>query len=251
MTEVTVTIPRQAEHSVTAAASELASRAQAGALKSWKNTMSSRLALMAFVVLGASGALADDMKMPMNGKDIKWGPAPPFFPKGAEFAVLSGDPGKDGPYVVRLKMPAGYKIPAHNHPTTENVTVVSGNFHIGMGDYLDEKKGIELTSGGYGGTGENEPLCLGNQPNDCTGSRSRSLCNHLCQSGGRSEHQEIAGSATAAGSRHDGPLVRLGCIHRQLVETPADVGFGSDFGPQRVALGQCTLTGEADWRPTE
>ena len=147
--------------------------------------MSSRLALMAFVVLGVSGALADDMKMPMNGKDIKWGPAPPFFPKGAEFAVLSGDPSKDGLYVVRLKMPAGYKIPAHNHPTTENVTVVSGNFHIGMGDHLDEKKGIELTSGGYG---DNEPLCLGNQPNDCAGSRSGSLCNHLRQSGGRSQH---------------------------------------------------------------
>ena len=78
--------------------------------------MSSRLALMAFVVLGASGALADDMKTPMNGTDIKWGPAPPFFPKGAEFAVLSGDPSKDGLYVVRLKMPAGYKIPAHNSP---------------------------------------------------------------------------------------------------------------------------------------
>jgi anti-sigma factor ChrR (cupin superfamily) len=119
------------------------------ALRSWKITMSSRLAFLAFV-LGASGALADDMKMPMNGKDIKWGPAPPFFPKGAEFAVLSGDPGKDGLYVVRLKMPAGYKIPAHNHPTTENVTVVSGNFHIGMGDRMDEKKGVELTSGGYG-----------------------------------------------------------------------------------------------------
>jgi len=147
MTDATATIPRQALYSVTAAASEPASpaRAQTGAF-----TMSSRLALMAFVVLGASSALADDMKMPMNGKDIKWGPVPPFFPKGAEFAVLSGDPGKDGLYVVRLKMPAGYRIPAHNHPTTENVTIVSGNFHIGMGDHLDEKKGIELTSGGYG-----------------------------------------------------------------------------------------------------
>jgi hypothetical protein len=62
MTDATVTIPRQADYSVTAAASELASpaesRAQTGALKSWKDTMSSRLALMAFVVLGASGALA-------------------------------------------------------------------------------------------------------------------------------------------------------------------------------------------------
>ena len=49
MTDVTVTIPRQADHSVTGAASELASRAHTGALKSWKNTMSSRLALLAFV----------------------------------------------------------------------------------------------------------------------------------------------------------------------------------------------------------
>jgi len=83
MTKATVTIPRLFDYSVTAAASELAppaeSRAQRGALKSWKVSMSSRLALMAFVVLGASGALADDMKMPMNGKDIKWGPAPPFL----------------------------------------------------------------------------------------------------------------------------------------------------------------------------
>src|SRR6478672_279437 len=105
MINSTATIARQAHYSVTAAASELASpaRTQTGALKSWKDTMSSRFALMAFDVLGASGALADDMKMPMNGKDIKWGPAPPSLPKGAEFAVLSGDPGKDGPYVVRLK----------------------------------------------------------------------------------------------------------------------------------------------------
>ena len=149
MTNATVTSLR---HAPVTAASELALSAQeqTGTLKSWKAHMSSRLVLMAFVVLGANGTLADDMKMPMNGKDIKWGPVPPFFPKGAEFAVLSGDPSKDGLYVVRLKMPAGYKIPAHNHPTTENVTVVSGNFHIGMGDYLDEKKGIELTSGGYG-----------------------------------------------------------------------------------------------------
>ncbi len=154
MSNAPITAPKQVDFFATAAESELASlaqsRAQTGASKSWEVKMSSRLALMAFVVLGASSALADDMKMPMNGKDTKWGPAPPFFPKGAEFAVLSGDPSREGLYVVRLKMPAGYMIPAHNHPTTENVTVVSGNFHIGMGDKLDEKKGVELTSAGYG-----------------------------------------------------------------------------------------------------
>ena len=88
--------------------------------------------------------------MPTNASSLKWGPAPSVFPEGAQVAVLSGDPFKDGPYVLRLKMPKGYKVPAHNHPTTENVTVISGNFHIGMGDKLDEKKGIELRAGGYG-----------------------------------------------------------------------------------------------------
>ena len=78
------------------------------------------------------------------------GAAPPVLPKGAQIAVLSGDPSKDGLYVLRLKMPANYKIPAHNHPTSEYVTVISGKFHIGMGDKLDEKKGVELRAGGFG-----------------------------------------------------------------------------------------------------
>jgi anti-sigma factor ChrR (cupin superfamily) len=90
------------------------------------------------------------MKMPVNAADLKWGPAPAVLQKGAEVAILSGDPSKEGPYVLRLKMPKGYKIEAHNHPTTESVTVISGNFHIRMGDKLDEKKGMELTAGAYG-----------------------------------------------------------------------------------------------------
>ena len=90
-------------------------------------------------LLAANGALADDIKMPVNASQIKWEPAPPVLPKGAEFALLAGDPSKDGPYVIRLKMPTGYKIPAHNHPTAEMVTVISGKFHIGMGDKLDPK----------------------------------------------------------------------------------------------------------------
>jgi anti-sigma factor ChrR (cupin superfamily) len=107
------------------------------------------IALSLLLVTTGSCALADDMKMPMNAKDLKWGPAPPVLPKGAQVAVVSGDPFKDGAYVLRLKMPKGYQIPAHNHPATENVTVISGNFHIGMGEKLDAKKGIELTAGGY------------------------------------------------------------------------------------------------------
>jgi anti-sigma factor ChrR (cupin superfamily) len=78
------------------------------------------------------------------------GPAPAALPPGAQIAVISGDPSKAEPYVLRLKMPANYRIPAHNHPTTEYVTVLSGKFNIGMGDKLDPKHGIELRIGGFG-----------------------------------------------------------------------------------------------------
>jgi quercetin dioxygenase-like cupin family protein len=69
---------------------------------------------------------------------IQWGPAPPIFQPGAQFAVIAGDPSKAGPYIVRLKLPDGYKIMPHWHPTTENVTVISGEFHAAMGDKFDE-----------------------------------------------------------------------------------------------------------------
>ena len=99
------------------------------------------------------------MKMPDHGlttpDNIKWGPPPPVFQSGAEFAVIAGDPGASGPYVVRLKMPDGYKIMPHWHPTTENVTVISGTFHLGTGDTFDDAKGAEMPTGSFGFVGPN------------------------------------------------------------------------------------------------
>jgi len=98
--------------------------------------------------VGASAATADGT--PANPEQLIWGPAPNVFAAGAQIAVLSGDPFKEGLFVVRFRLPANYRIPAHSHPTTEYVTVVSGNFHIGMGDKLDTKRAIELRAGGFG-----------------------------------------------------------------------------------------------------
>ena len=70
--------------------------------------------------------------------EARWGPAPPFIPAGAQLAVLAGDPTKSGPYSVRLKFPANYAIPAHSHPTDENVVVVTGALTFGMGDKLSK-----------------------------------------------------------------------------------------------------------------
>jgi quercetin dioxygenase-like cupin family protein len=65
---------------------------------------------------------------------LKWGPAPPFLPAGATFAVVEGDPGQPGAFTLRLRMPAGYRIAPHSHPTDEVVTVRRGTLNVGMGD---------------------------------------------------------------------------------------------------------------------
>jgi quercetin dioxygenase-like cupin family protein len=101
------------------------------------------------LLAGSALGLAQDMRPPINADDVKWGPVPPNIPAGAQIAVISGDPGKEGLYVIRLKMPAGYKVPAHWHPQYENVTVLTGEFNVGMGDKLDTSKGMALRPGGY------------------------------------------------------------------------------------------------------
>lgn len=81
--------------------------------------------------------------------DIQWGDTPPGIPAGSRLAVLYGDPTKAGPFVIRVKGPDGYKIPAHWHPTTESITVLSGTFYIGTGDTLDESKGMAMAAGAF------------------------------------------------------------------------------------------------------
>jgi len=86
----------------------------------------------------------------LRDSEVKWGDAPPNLEKGASFAVISGDPSTGGPYVIRLKMPAGYKVAPHWHPTAENITVISGTFALGMGEKFDAAALKELGPGGYG-----------------------------------------------------------------------------------------------------
>jgi hypothetical protein len=81
---------------------------------------------------------------------MKYGPPPPFIAPGAEVAVLEGDPtASSGDFTVRLKMPAGYQIAPHWHPRRENVTVISGDFKVGMGDKFDESKMMVFPAGSF------------------------------------------------------------------------------------------------------
>jgi hypothetical protein len=111
-------------------------------------------ALAALTTVALSAFSAD----PRGAEDIqlfpaartKWQDGPPSLPKGAQIAVLEGDPAKEGPFVFRLKLPDGYRVPAHTHPKTERVTVISGTFHIGMGDKFEKKATQPMVAGTYG-----------------------------------------------------------------------------------------------------
>jgi hypothetical protein len=84
----------------------------------------------------------------VNAGEIKWADAPPDLPTGAQMAVLHGDPTKRAVYTLRLKMPAGYKIPPHWHSKDEQLTIVSGAFVLHMGDTM-EAPASTLTAGGF------------------------------------------------------------------------------------------------------
>ena len=72
-------------------------------------------------------------------EDINWQPFP-AFPPAARLAVLIGHPSERGPYVIRVKVPAGTKLMPHRHPEDRIYTVMSGVFYIGLGDQFDGDK---------------------------------------------------------------------------------------------------------------
>ncbi len=97
----------------------------------------------------ASPANSMDDQVFANKANIKWGGAPPTLPKGAKLAVLYGDPGKPGPFTMRLLTPANYRIAPHWHTQTENLTIISGTLYLGTGDKLVAKNARALKAGGY------------------------------------------------------------------------------------------------------
>lgn len=80
---------------------------------------------------------------------IEWQDATSPFLPGTKIAVLEGHPEKEGPFVYRMKMPDGYKIQPHAHKKPERVTVISGEYHAGLGEKFDERTAMKLPAGSY------------------------------------------------------------------------------------------------------
>ena len=78
--------------------------------------------------------------------DLKWTP----IIKGCDLAPVSGDPSAEGaPFVLRIRCADGTRVPAHWHPTDENVTVLKGTLLVGMGETFDESKLQTMNVGNF------------------------------------------------------------------------------------------------------
>ena len=87
----------------------------------------------------------------VQADQVKFAPIEvPGFDNGMKIAAIHGDPNAEsGMYVIRLEFPAGYKFPAHWHPNAENLTVLSGEFVLGMGDKEDATKLVSYQPGTF------------------------------------------------------------------------------------------------------
>jgi quercetin dioxygenase-like cupin family protein len=77
---------------------------------------------------------------------LRWNDVPALG-SGVKLALIEGPMNEAVPFLVRIKFPAGAKVPAHWHPAIEHVTVMSGTFYIGVGDAFDETKAMQFSAG--------------------------------------------------------------------------------------------------------
>jgi hypothetical protein len=110
------------------------------------------------ILLLAYGAIAQKAPiMALTPDEMKWGSQGALALPGLEQTMLIGDPAKPGPYTIRLKFPAGFKVKPHTHPDSREVTILSGTWYTGYGDTTDAAKLKALPVGSFYTEPANEP----------------------------------------------------------------------------------------------
>ncbi|MGH8529025.1 MAG: cupin domain-containing protein [Nevskiales bacterium] len=82
-------------------------------------------------------------------EQMQWQAGPAALPPGTQLMVLEGDPKGAGLFTLRLKVPAGTRLPPHTHPRDERVTVLSGRVGVGFGERFDDKALRFFDAGSY------------------------------------------------------------------------------------------------------
>jgi len=105
--------------------------------------------LLAGLALAALGAARGAERILLHERDIPWKPGPPSIPCASRTALLEGDPKAPALFTLRVRLPAGCELPPHWHPADERLTVLSGDYAVGIGDRLERKTATRLAPGAF------------------------------------------------------------------------------------------------------
>jgi quercetin dioxygenase-like cupin family protein len=106
------------------------------------------LALVALLGASIASAQADTETMVIvKADDLVWKDYPGL--PGVRFAVVSGDPKKEGPYTIRVKFAPGVMSRPHYHPEARYVTVLKGTWWAGTGDKFDRDATVPVPAGSF------------------------------------------------------------------------------------------------------
>jgi quercetin dioxygenase-like cupin family protein len=82
---------------------------------------------------------------PILAGDLHWF-SPPSNP-AVQGAWVVGAEDQAAPYLLRVKLAAGGKIPPHVHPDERSSTVLAGTLYVGFGGTFDEAKVVAVPTG--------------------------------------------------------------------------------------------------------
>ena len=100
-----------------------------------------------------------------------------------ESAWVLGDGTESLPYILRVKLAAGGRIPPHTHPDERNSTVLQGVLYIVFGKTFDGSKVIAIRTGAVCVIPPKSALCLGQgRGSHLSGSRRGHHPNHIHRS---------------------------------------------------------------------
>jgi quercetin dioxygenase-like cupin family protein len=98
-------------------------------------------------IFAGTMAYAADQHIIMKSEALEWQPAKGL--KGAEVAILSGNPEKNEPFIARVKLPAHFQLPVHTHNMIEYDTVISGALYLGAGATAAADRVQEMSAGSF------------------------------------------------------------------------------------------------------
>jgi quercetin dioxygenase-like cupin family protein len=104
------------------------------------------VALLALAGIAGIAPADGSRPAPVLPEQLRW-LSPPGNP-AVQGAWVLGAEEKPGPYLLRVKLAAGAKMPPHTHPDERNTTVLSGTLSAGFGATFDASTVVAVPAGG-------------------------------------------------------------------------------------------------------